>query len=75
MWKKDFGRDIKQYYMVGKKQRERTHKVVDIIKKDKVFADIVFGILLGDKSIYEYRWKLRKRFIYASIKNIFKKDS
>jgi geranylgeranyl reductase family protein len=75
MWKKDFGRDIKQYYMVGKKQRERTHKLVDIIKKDKIFADIVFGILLGDKSIYEYRWKLRKRFIYASIKNIFSKGS
>jgi geranylgeranyl reductase family protein len=75
MWKKDFGRDIKQYYMVGKRQRERAHRLVDIIKKDKVFADIVFGILLGDKSIYEYRWKLRKRFIYASIKNIFSKGS
>jgi len=75
MWKKDFGRDIKQYYLVGKKQGRRTHKLVDLIKKDEIFADIVFGILLGDKSIYEYRWKLRKRFIYATLKNFFSKGS
>lgn len=75
MWKRDFGKDIKQYCQFGKKQTGRTHKLVNIIKKDKIFADIVFGILLGDKSIYEYRWKIRKRFIYASLKNIFSKDS
>ena len=71
-WKKDFGRDIKQYFQIGKKQKKRANKMVDIIKKDKIFADIILGVLLGDKSVYEYRWKLRKRFLYVSLKEFFK---
>jgi geranylgeranyl reductase family protein len=68
IWKKEFGRDIKLYYMVGKKQSKRANTMVTLIKKDKIFADIILGILLGDISIYEYRWKLRRRFIYVYLK-------
>jgi flavin-dependent dehydrogenase len=75
IWKNDFGRDIKHYVQVGKKHKERLQKVVDIIKKDKIFGDIVLGILLGENSIYEYRWQLRKRFIITSIKGFFKRSS
>jgi len=74
-WKKDFGRDIKQYYVIGKRHRKRTNKMTEIIKKDKIFADIILGVLLGDISIYKYRWKLRRRFVYVFIKNILIRNS
>ncbi len=75
IWKNDFGRDLKQYYLIGKKQRKRADKIVELIKVDKIFADIILGVLLGDISIYKYRWKLRSRFIYVYLKNFFRRNS
>ena len=39
------------------------------MSKDKKLAEMLFDVMTGQQSIYDLRWKLMTRYIYASSKN------
>jgi len=70
-WKKDFGRDIKLLLRATKGLRKETDKFIRLVSKDEKLADIAVSILHGSLSIHDYRWKLIRRYLYVSFKDLF----
>lgn len=72
-WKKDFGGEIEILLGINKNLERQTEKFIRLASKDEKLADIVLSILHGSLSIYEYRWKLMRRYLYVSFKDLFSK--
>ncbi len=68
---KDFGRDIEILLSTTKGMRSQTDKFIRLAGKDEKLADIALSIIQGSLSIYDYRWKLIRRYLYAKIKDLF----
>jgi flavin-dependent dehydrogenase len=67
-WKKDFGKDIEYMLNSTKKIRNENEKFIQTMSKDKKLAEMLFDIMTGQQSIYKLRWKLIRRYLYASSK-------
>lgn len=66
-WKKTFGKEIK-LFLLGKKQwSKQGESTIKIMNKDPIFAEMIYSIFLGKKSIYDLRWKIIKRFLYNKL--------
>jgi flavin-dependent dehydrogenase len=72
-WKKDFGRDISLLLRSNKQWTKGPKNFVKLASKDKKLAEIALGILQGELSINEYKWKLISRYLYAKFKDKFSK--
>ncbi len=72
IWKKDFGKDLYLFYKNRKKQRMSNNKIYEVVNSDKKLIELYMGIGLGTISANKYKWKLLKRYIYASLKYKFK---
>jgi geranylgeranyl reductase family protein len=72
-WKNDFGEDIKLLFRSFKQRTKENEKIVKLASRDEKFADMALGILHGELSIYEYRWKLMSRYLYVYFKELFSK--
>lgn len=72
IWKKDFGKDLYLFYKNRKKQRISNNKIYEVVNSDKKLIELYMGIGLGTISANKYKWKLLKRYIYASLKYKFK---
>ena len=73
-WRKDFGRDIEILLRSTKNMTMKTEKFVKLASKDEKLANIAIGMINGGYSIREYKWKLIRRYIYVSFKDIFIKS-
>ena len=65
-WKKDFGKDIEYMLNLTKKIRNENERFIQTMSKDKKLAEMLFDIMTGQQSIYKLRWKLIRRYLYAS---------
>ncbi len=71
VWKKDFGKDINLILKVVKRGSvEYTERVIDIASKDHKLTDLMMGVIAGELSVQEYKWKIGKRFFYCSLKHL-----
>jgi geranylgeranyl reductase family protein len=73
IWKKDFGKDLNLFYKNRKKQRMSNNRIYEVVNSDKKLIELYMGIGLGTLSANKYKWKLLKRYIYASLKYKIKK--
>ena len=73
IWKKDFGRDIKLLLQSNKQWTKGPRNFVKLASKDKKLAEIALGILQGELSVNEYKWRLISRYLYAKFKDKFSK--
>jgi geranylgeranyl reductase family protein len=73
MWEKDFGKDLNLFYKVRKKLGSINSKFFRIVNSDNILKELYLGIGLGTISPNQYRWKLLKRYFYASLKYKIKK--
>jgi len=72
LWKKDFGKDLRLYYTMIKKQRKRDGELVfKIADKDELLSELIIGIITGEISINRYKWKIIRRYLFVLIKNRF----
>lgn len=69
-WQKDFGKDINLILKVIKRGSvEYTERVIDIASKDKKLIELMMGVIAGELSVQEYKWKIVRRFFYTSLKH------
>lgn len=69
-WQKNFGRDIDLILQVVKRgSMEYTEKVFTIACKDPVLTDLLMGVITGQMSVQQYKWKIIRRFFYSSLRN------
>jgi geranylgeranyl reductase family protein len=69
-WQKDFGKDIDLILKVVKRgSMEYAETVFKIAYKDPVLTDLMMGVITGQLSVQQYKWKIVRRFFYSSLKN------
>jgi len=69
---KDFGKDIDLILKVVKRgSMEYAERVFKIACKDPVLKDLMMGVITGQLSVQQYKWKIVRRFFYSSLKNRF----
>jgi geranylgeranyl reductase family protein len=69
-WQKDFGKDIDLISKVVKRgSMEYAETVFKIACKDPVLTDLMMGVITGQLSVQQYKWKIVRRFFYSSLKN------
>jgi geranylgeranyl reductase family protein len=74
-WKKEFGKELKLFYWISKRQRRtKSEKNFRLLYNDKKLNQLLADVSSGFKSINEYKWKILKRYIYGSLKDIFSKS-
>jgi geranylgeranyl reductase family protein len=71
-WQNDFGKDIDLILKVVKRgSMEYAETVFKIASKDPVLTDLMMGVITGQFSVQQYKWKIVRRFFYSSLKNRF----
>jgi len=75
-WKRDFGKDLKLFYLISKRQRspQKSERNLILLKKDKKFRQLIFESMSGNLNVNKYKWKILRRYIYCSIKYLFSKS-
>lgn len=69
-WQNDFGRDIDLILKVVKRgNMEYAENVFKIACKDPVLTDLMMGVITGQLSVQQYKWKIVRRFLYSTLKN------
>lgn len=69
-WQKDFGKDIDLISKVVKRgSMEYAETVFKIACKDPVLTDLIMGVITGQLSVQQYKWKILRRVFYSSLKN------
>jgi geranylgeranyl reductase family protein len=70
-WKKDIGMDIDLLCRLTRRQRrEPTEKFIKLASRDKKLAELVLGIMIGQLSVQKYKWKIIRRYLYGSIRDL-----
>jgi flavin-dependent dehydrogenase len=68
-WKKDFGKDIGLILKVVKRGSvEYAEKLFTVADKDDKLTNLMMGVILGELSVQQYKWKIMRRFFYSSLK-------
>ena len=74
-WQNDFGKEINLILKVVKRGSvEYTDKIIKIASADEKLTDMMMGVIVGELSAEEYKWKIIRRFFYSSLMNCFKKE-
>ncbi|KYK24065.1 hypothetical protein AYK25_01900 [Thermoplasmatales archaeon SM1-50] len=69
-WQKDFGKDIDLILKVIKRGSvEKTEKIIKIASNDEILTNLMMGVIAGELSVQQYKWKIVKRYFYSSLKN------
>jgi geranylgeranyl reductase family protein len=69
-WQKDFGKDIDLILKVVKRgSMEYAERVFKVASKDPKLTDLMMGVITGQLSVQQYKWKIVRRFFYSSLKN------
>lgn len=73
-WEKDFGRDLDIISKVSQRgSMKSAENVFRVASKDTVLADLMMGVITGELSAQENKWKIVRRFVVGSLKNRIKK--
>ena len=72
-WKNDFGQEIKLMLKSTKQWRKRNENIIKLMSKDNKLAEMLLILMTGQESVYELKWKILRRFLYASIKHSLKR--
>ncbi|MBN1861159.1 MAG: geranylgeranyl reductase family protein [Candidatus Thermoplasmatota archaeon] len=68
-WRKDFGKDIGLILKVVKRGSvEYAEKLFTIARKDEKLTNLLMGVIVGEFSVQQYKWKIMRRFFYSSLK-------
>ena len=67
-WKNDFGQEINIWLKSTKQWGKQNENIFKFMSKDNKLAEMFFAIMTGQESVYELRWKILKRYIYAYMK-------
>jgi len=70
VWQKDFGKDIDLILKVVKRgSMEYAERVFKIACNDPILTDLIMGVITGQTSVQQNKWKILRRFFYSSLKN------
>jgi len=72
LWNDDFGKDLKLLGRFNTQWGKDSEKIVRLMTRDKKFAKLVVGVTGGQISFSKYKVALIFRYIYASLKNLFR---
>jgi geranylgeranyl reductase family protein len=73
-WQHSFGKEIDLILKVVKRGSvDYTEKVIRIASADEKLTDMMMGVIAGELSVEEYKWKIMRRFFYSSLMNHLKK--
>jgi geranylgeranyl reductase family protein len=70
LWDNDFGKDLKALGRFNNQWGKDSERIVRLMMRDKKFARLIIG---GQISFRKYRTPLILRYVYLSIKNLFRK--
>jgi len=72
IWKKDFGKDIKLYLQIQNRWLKQTTRIIKLLDTDKKLLEMAFDIVMGNKRVHTYKFKILRRVLYLYIRNFFK---
>jgi geranylgeranyl reductase family protein len=73
LWMHEFGRDLKLLGRFNNQWGKDSEKIVRLMNRDLKFAKLIVGVTGGQIGITKYKGALIIRFLYASIKDLFKR--
>jgi geranylgeranyl reductase family protein len=73
LWFNDFGKDLKLLGRFNNQWGKDSERMVRLMTQDKKFAKLMIGVTGGQISFTKYKGALIIRYIYASVKGLFKK--
>ena len=73
LWDNDFGKDLKALGRFNNQWGKDSERIVRLMMRDKKFARLIIGVTGGQISFRKYRTPLILRYVYLSIKNLFRK--
>lgn len=74
LWNDDFGKDLKALGRFNNQWGKDSEKIVRLMMRDKKFARLIIGVTGGQISLRKYRTPLILRYVYLSLKNLFRKQ-
>jgi len=72
LWDDDFGKDLKALGRFNNQWGKDSEKIVRLMMRDKKFARLIIGVTGGQISFRKYRTPLILRYVYLSLKNLFR---
>jgi len=73
LWNNDFGKDLKALGRFNSQWGKDSERIVRLMMRDKKFARLIIGVTGGQISFRKYRTPLLLRYLYLSLKNLFRK--
>jgi len=73
IWKNDFGRDLKLLSRSTNRWGIENETFIKRISQDNKLAEMCLDVMTGEKSIYQMRWKIARRYISAVLKEKIKR--
>ena len=73
IWKNDFGRDLKLLSRSTNRWGIEIETFIKRISQDNKLAEMCLDVITGEKSIYQMRWKLARRYISTVLKEKIKR--
>ncbi len=74
LWNDDFGKDLKGLGRFNYQWGKDSEKIVRLMTRDKKFGKLIIGITGGQISFRKYRTALILRYLYVSLKTLFRKN-
>jgi len=73
LWDIDFGKDLKALGRFNNQWGKDSERIIRMMMRDKKFARLIIGVTGGQISFRKYRTPLILRYVYLSLKNLFRK--
>jgi flavin-dependent dehydrogenase len=73
LWNHDFGKDLKALGRFNNQWGKDSERIIRLMMRDKKFARLIIGVSGGQISFLKYRTPLILRYLYLSLKNLFRK--
>jgi geranylgeranyl reductase family protein len=73
LWDNDFGKDLKALGRFNNQWGKDSERIIRMMMRDKKFARLIIGVTGGQISFRKYRTPLILRYVYLSLKNLFRK--
>jgi len=71
LWKKEFGKTIKLFLRTSKRWEKMTEKLIKLLSRDKIIADLALDIGMGNLTVHDCKWTIVKRVLYIRCKDLF----
>jgi flavin-dependent dehydrogenase len=74
-WLADFGKDLKALGRFNNQWGMNSEKIIRMMTRDRKFAKLIIGVTGGQISFTKYKKALILRYVYAFLRNLFRKKS